>query len=99
MNFERTMVDLFTFVVLVSTTASLFAYLFSALAALRLQRREALERSALLSVLALVAVIYSLWAIWGAGLEPALLGIAFLLSALPIHWFMRRAHVRLKTTK
>jgi APA family basic amino acid/polyamine antiporter len=91
LNFERTMVDLFTFVVLVATTASLFAYLFSALAAIRLQRREALERSTLLSVLAVAAAGYSLWAIWGAGREPALLGVTFLLSALPIYWLMRWA--------
>jgi basic amino acid/polyamine antiporter, APA family len=92
LNFERTMVDLFTFVVLVSTTASLFAYLFSALSALRLQRRGTLGWSAPLAAISILAAGYSLWAIWGAGREPALLGIAFLLSALPIYWLMRQSH-------
>lgn len=90
MNFQRSMADLFTFLVLVATTATLFAYLFGALAALRLQVRGDLARSPGLSIVALVAIAYSLWAIWGAGAEPALLGLAFLGSAIPIYWAMRR---------
>ena len=36
-----------------------------------------------------IASAYSLWAIWGAGRGPALWGLAFLLSALPVYALMR----------
>jgi basic amino acid/polyamine antiporter, APA family len=88
MNFEKSMIQLFTFIALLATTASLYAYLFSSLAALRLRAKGAMPPSALLMALAGVGALYSLWAIWGAGIGPALWGTAFLLSAFPIHAFM-----------
>ena len=89
MNFQRSMVDLFTFIALLSTTASLFAYLFSALGAIVLQKRGAMPGSWLLTGVAAIASAYSLWAIWGAGRGPALWGLAFLVSALPVYALMR----------
>ncbi len=90
MNFQRTMVDLFTFIALLSTTVSLLAYLFSMLAALRLQARGEMQASPMLRLLAIAGGAYSLWAIWGAGARPALWGLAFLVSALPVYLLMRR---------
>ncbi len=90
MNFQRTMVDLFTFIALLSTTVSLFAYLFSMFAALRLQARGEMRASAPLRLLAIAGGVYSLWAIWGAGARPALWGLAFLISAWPVYLLMRR---------
>jgi APA family basic amino acid/polyamine antiporter len=90
MNFQRSMVELFTFIALLATTASLFAYLMSALAALRLQARGAMPATVVLRLLAVAAVLYSIWTIWGAGLRPALWGLAFLASAWPVYLLMRR---------
>ncbi len=87
-NFNRSMVDLFTFILLLATTGCLFAYLFTGLAALRLQARRALERSVALTVLAIVSAVYSAWAIWGAGREAALWGLATFLIAFPIYGVM-----------
>lgn len=91
MNFQRSMVDLFTFIALLSTTVSLFAYLFSMLAALRLQAQGRMPASAATRVLAIIGAVYSIWAIWGAGTRPAVWGLAFLLSALPVYLLMRRS--------
>lgn len=90
MNFQRTMVELFTFMALLSTTVSLFAFLFSMLAALQLQARGRMPVSMATRWLAIAGAVYSLWAIWGAGMGPALWGLAFLLSALPVYLVMRR---------
>jgi APA family basic amino acid/polyamine antiporter len=84
-NFNRSMIDLFTFIILLATTGCLFAYLFTALAALKLQSRRQLEKSPLLTVLAIVSAVYSVWAIWGAGRDAALWGLAAFLIALPIY--------------
>ena len=91
-NFNRSMVDLFTFVVLLSTTGCLFAYLFTALGALRLQKTNLLHRSPLLTTLAIVGVVYSAWAIWGAGRDAALWGLAAFIIALPLYAVMRWSH-------
>lgn len=91
MNFQRTMVDLFTFLALLSTTVTLFAYLFSMLAALKLEARGSMSASVSTRVLAIIGAVYSLWAIWGAGPRPAMWGLVFLLSALPVYLLMRRS--------
>jgi APA family basic amino acid/polyamine antiporter len=87
-NFNRSMVDLFTFILLLATTGCLFAYFFSGLAALKLQWRGRLERSRTLRFLAIVSAIYSVWAIWGAGRDAALWGLATFLIAFPIYGVM-----------
>jgi basic amino acid/polyamine antiporter, APA family len=91
LNYQSSMVELFTFVVLVSTTASLFAYLFSALSALKLQAAGLLPAGRVAAIVSVLATVYSLWTIWGAGWVPAAWGLAFLVSAVPIYLLMRLA--------
>jgi APA family basic amino acid/polyamine antiporter len=73
MNSARSMVDLFSFMVLLGTAACLIMYLMSALAVLRLLQRGELPVSGTqarwLAAIAVVATLYSLWAIYGAGLN------------------------------
>lgn len=88
-NFERSMVDLFTFMLLLLTTGCLFAYLFTGLAALRLQTLRKLDESPVLAFLAMVGALYSAWAIWGAGRDAALWGLVAFLIAMPIYGAMR----------
>jgi amino acid transporter len=45
MNYAKSMAELFTFIALLATAASLFTYLFCALAALRLQMRGRMDAS------------------------------------------------------
>ncbi len=97
-NFNKSMVDLFTFTILLSTTGCLFAYLFTALAALKLQSRSTLEKSALLTALAIAGAVYSVWAIWGAGHEAALWGLAAFLIAFPIYSLSRASKDTLANT-
>ena len=86
----RSMGKLFAFMALLSTVASLVAYLSCSLAALRLQANDRLPRSATLTALAALGALYSVWAIYGAGPEPALWGAALLLSGVPLYILMRR---------
>ena len=44
-----------------------------------------LDRSGALTFLAIASAIYSAWAIWGAGREAALWGLATFLIAFPIY--------------
>ena len=84
------MTELFTFIVLLSTTSSLFMFLASALSALQLKRAGKLRMSSLLLMAALSAVVYSIWTIYGAGGEAVAWGVALLFAGLPVYLFTRR---------
>ena len=81
MNASRAMQALFEYLLLLSTSATLWLYLACALAAIRL--RIALPA-------ALLGAAYALWTLWGAGIAAS--GLSFVLMAigLPIWLWMRR---------
>jgi basic amino acid/polyamine antiporter, APA family len=95
MNFGRSMVDVFTFMALLSTTANLVAYLACSFALLELLRRGAVTGRHKLPLYGLGALGagYSLWAIAGAGRSAVFWGAALILAALPVYALMRRAVV------
>ena len=81
MNGTRTMQGLFEFLLLLSTSASLWLYLACALAAFRLgvARRLAVLGSA-----------YALWTLYGAGIEASALSLVLMLAGLPLWWWKKR---------
>jgi APA family basic amino acid/polyamine antiporter len=95
MNSGRSMVDVFTFMALLSTTANLVAYLACSLALLALQRRGQIGSTSprFLAATAALGAAFSLWAIAGAGWEPVLWGAVLILGALPGYFLMRRSVV------
>ena len=92
MNYAKSMVELFTFMALLATAISLFAYLFCALAAVRLQMVGRMPPSRLLVVVAVVATVYSFWTLYGAG-AASLWSLLLLVLGLPIHWLIKRVAV------
>lgn len=83
-NAFRSMTELFGFLILLATTASLVAYLVSSLAAIRLKTGT---RAIPIFV---VAALFSAWAIWGAGLEAIKWGAVLLASGIPLYFLTRR---------
>jgi APA family basic amino acid/polyamine antiporter len=93
LNVHRTLVGVFTFFVLLATTASLVAYLASSLALVRLRNRagERGRRSGLsLGILGCAGAVYSVGALAGAGREAVLWGVALLLAGVPVYLGLRR---------
>lgn len=84
-NYSKSLVGLFTFSALLSTAACLLPYAASALAWWRLDPRASASRK----TVAIVAFVYSLWAIVGTGTEPLLWGGVLLLAGLPVYWYSR----------
>jgi APA family basic amino acid/polyamine antiporter len=93
LNLHRTLVGVFTFFVLLSTTSSLFAYLASSLALVRLRARGRAPGShgaiAWLGVLGCAGAVYSIGALAGAGREAVFWGVALLLAGLPVYVAVR----------
>jgi APA family basic amino acid/polyamine antiporter len=83
-NFSRSLVQLFTFSILLSTAAILLPYLVDSAAwVLRGGRKGRL--------VALFAFAYSLYALVGTGAESLLWGAVLLLAGLPVYFWMRRS--------
>jgi APA family basic amino acid/polyamine antiporter len=93
MNYQKSMVKVFTFMILLSTTACLVLYALCSLASLRLQwtgRMPARRpRAAALAAVAVLATVYSLWTIVGAGAEAMLWGAVLLAIGAPVYFLVR----------
>lgn len=86
-NYSKSLVGLFTFSILLSTAAALLPYAVSVMAWWRLHPGA----TPLRKLVAVIALLYSLWALIGTGAESLLWGGVLLLAGLPIYWWQRRA--------
>ncbi len=88
------LIQIFTFIILLATLTTLVPYTFCAMAELVLliQRRAEFSRKRLLGsgVIAIVAFIYAVWAVYGSGAQTVLLGFLLLLLGIPAFVWMRK---------
>ena len=90
-NYSKSIGQLFTFMALLATVATLVMYLICALAALRLMRDGRMKRSGALVATSVLGTLYGLWTFYGAGAEATGWGAVLLASGLPVYLLMRRA--------
>lgn len=83
-NTSGSTAELFIFVSLLTTTATLIVYLVGAMAALRRPNSPAAK------VAIGASILFSLFAFYGAGLKPSVWGIALVIAGLAIRWFCHR---------
>ena len=92
MNFSKSLVDQFKFMILLSTLTVLIPYLFSAASYVIILKREniisAKERTLKLTI-AFLAFAYSLWAVAGSGQEVVYWGFILLMLGIPIFILMK----------
>lgn len=84
LNFGRGMGDLFQFIASVSLAAGMVSYGLTMLAAIRL-----LPQQRALIPVALFAAGFTLWALWGLGLQAMGYGLVLLMLGLPIYFIVR----------
>jgi len=88
MNYTRGLVQAFTFLILLATLATLIPYVLSSLAAVAIAlRQRALGRAGAMGalVVALLAFLYAMVAIIGAGKDAVYWGFVLLMGGLPIY--------------
>jgi APA family basic amino acid/polyamine antiporter len=94
MNYSRSMVQVFTFIILIATSTYLVVYLCCAVAALKLcwdgLLGSAGRRLSPFLLLATLASMYSLWTLFGAGAEEFWWSMALFAAGLPVYWLMPR---------
>lgn len=87
-NYTKGLTELFAFMALLATVATLVLYFLAGISALRMMGRGQLKRGALL-LITLVGTGYALWTFYGAGMEATLWGFALLATGIPVYLVMR----------
>ena len=92
LNFTSGLNDTFTFLILIGTLAVLIPYLFSATAYGIMILQNKFWRRDFISqlMIALLAFLFSLWAVVGSGQETVYWGIIAILSGIPFYVWMKR---------
>ena len=95
MNYTKGLVAAFELLILLSTLTTLVPYAASAASDLALQRREGTIRWQPIAV-AVVALLFSIFAIIGSGMEVVGYGTILLAAGLPVYfWVTRKARTAL----
>jgi APA family basic amino acid/polyamine antiporter len=91
MNYTRGLVELFTYMILLSTLSTLVPYTFCSLAGLILHRRgEGIAWSSGATAVSGLAFLYAMFAIGGAGAEVVFSGFLLLMAGLPVYAWVSR---------
>jgi APA family basic amino acid/polyamine antiporter len=87
MNFSRSLADTYTFVILLSTLTVLVPYLFSVISYVIIEgkARGFNAKNSAKMIVALLAFVYSMWAVIGSGEEIVYWGFILLMAGLPFY--------------
>lgn len=90
-NFQKHLVALFTFVLLLSTATVVLPYLICSIAALRLHQPSRPRWRAMAQVvIAIAAAVFSLWCLISTGAEALAWGAVLLLAGAPLYFWSKR---------
>jgi APA family basic amino acid/polyamine antiporter len=93
MNYQSSLTDTFTKIIILATLTTLVPYAFAAAAQLMLmfsdRERFSGRRLALDATIAVLAFAYSFWMIYGAGQEYIAQGFLLLMAGIPVYVFMK----------
>ena len=87
-NLSSGMVEIYSFIILLATAATLVLYFTGALTMLAMLRRGQ-AKGAAVTFAAIVGGLYALWTFYGAGGEATAWGAALLATGIPVYFFMR----------
>ena len=96
MNYSKGLVSAFTIMILLSTLTTLIPYALSAASEIVLSRREKKDSKKI--AIAVLALIFSLFAIIGSGIEVILYGLILLALGLPVYYLMIRSKQVIKAS-
>ncbi|WNC73764.1 amino acid permease [Thalassotalea psychrophila] len=95
MNFEQRLVDQFTFIILLSTLTSVLPYLVCAVVNFRMLMRDSKSAkskpSTITLLLAVIAILFSIWIIVNMGITTIIWGFVLLAAAIPFYFIMKRS--------
>jgi APA family basic amino acid/polyamine antiporter len=90
LSYTKGLVEQFTFIILLATLASLVPYVMCSMAELMISDREGRRWGLRSSLIPILAFVFSLWAIAGAGRDTVYWGFLLLLAGVPVYVWMKR---------
>jgi len=94
MNYYKSLVEKFTFIIMLATLATLVPYLFCSFAELsiRIKRKITFSKKEISSliIISIIAFLYSSWAVVGLGLRIIAWGIILLGAGIPFYLIMKK---------
>ncbi|MCG9039957.1 amino acid permease [Laribacter hongkongensis] len=89
---SKGMVDIFNFIILLATMTTLLPYAFTAVAELMFMARGQMPATGAgrRIVIASLAFVYAVWALYGSGAETVLWGVILLMLGLPVYVWMAK---------
>lgn len=89
MNFSRNLADTYQFIILISTMTVLVAFLFSSVSylVLAVRSQDTRWKNPWKLALAIIAFLYSFWAVAGSGQEAVYWGFLLLIAGVPLYGF------------
>ena len=90
-NYSRGLAGLFQFMVLVTTSVTIIFYIAGALASVKLAGEGKIGTSPGFAPIAAAGILFSLWALYGAGIEASLWSLAMTATGVPVYFLMRLA--------
>jgi APA family basic amino acid/polyamine antiporter len=98
LNYTKGLVQMFSFVIMLSTLSCLLPYLFSSLTEIMLyfRKKKSFNKKNLIVALSISipAFLYSLWAITGLESEILIWGAVLLAAGLPIYFYVKKSENR-----
>lgn len=92
-NYTKNLVEQFTFIILLSTLTALFLYTLSTMSELMISIKEGGKLSGgkflKTTILSVLAFLYTLWAIAGAGQEVVYWGFLLIMSGVPVYVWLK----------
>ncbi len=92
MNYSRGLVELFTFIILLATLSTLIPYVFCSLAVWLMPGHPRPTGGA--AVVSVLAFVFAMFAIGGAGADTVFYGFLALLAGLPLYVWLRHGSAR-----
>ncbi len=96
LNFQKNLVEQFTFIILLATLAAIVAYLYTTMAEYLIfaKHRETFEKKEIVRslIIAGLGFVYAYWALISAGKDVVFYGSILLFSSLPIYAWMIWSH-------
>lgn len=90
LNFSKGFAETFKFILLLSTLTTLLPYIFSTASYMIMMNKTNESKRTLYLFVALLALLFSIWAVAGAGQETVYWGFILLLCGIPFYIWMKK---------
>ncbi|TLU61006.1 amino acid permease [Thalassotalea litorea] len=90
MNYNESLIDQFTIVILLSTLTSVLPYLVSSLAHIKMSGKDSIRHSKVNTTITSFAALFSAWIIYSIGMKTVIFGVILLLAGFPMYWYLQR---------